>query len=82
MRCRACDTELIPGKSFCHACGAPVPRACPHCGAVLAAAFRFCPDCGHPIEGEAPTASPPAPQLSTMPEGLAEKIRALGGSLA
>jgi class 3 adenylate cyclase len=82
MRCRACDTELIPGKSFCHACGAPVPRACPHCGAVLAAAFRFCPDCGQPVEGEVPTAPAPAPQLSTMPEGLAEKIRALGGSLA
>jgi class 3 adenylate cyclase/tetratricopeptide (TPR) repeat protein len=89
MRCRACGTELIPGKAFCHACGARVPQACPRCGAELGPGFRFCADCGYQLDGDRPAQPPadpprdppPAP-LSTMPEGLAEKIRALGGSLA
>ena len=24
MRCTSCNSELIAGKSFCHACGAPL----------------------------------------------------------
>ncbi len=85
MPCRSCGTELIPGKAFCHACVTRVPQACPRCGREIGSGFRFCPDCGYQLEGDpsAPRAPdpPPAP-LSTMPEGLAEKIRALGGSLA
>ncbi len=50
MRCTACGTELIPGKKFCHACGAPAGRACPSCGAPSHPQFRFCPDCGASIE--------------------------------
>ncbi|HMS06823.1 MAG TPA: zinc-ribbon domain-containing protein, partial [Burkholderiaceae bacterium] len=46
MRCTSCASELIPGKPFCHACGAPVAGTCSSCGATLSAEFRFCPDCG------------------------------------
>ena len=46
MECANCGTELIPGKSFCHACGAATPQACTTCGATLVDGFRFCPDCG------------------------------------
>jgi len=87
MRCRSCGAELLPGKAFCHVCGTHVPRACPRCGAEVGDGFRFCPDCGFHLEDE-PAAAAPAPAsptaapLSTMPEGLAEKIRALGGTLA
>jgi class 3 adenylate cyclase len=85
MRCRACDTELIPGKAFCHACGTRVGQTCPRCGVEVTPGARFCADCGFQLNGEAPGPAPTAPartQLSTMPEGLAEKIRALGGGLA
>src|SRR5258708_39980909 len=46
MRCVTCGVELIAGKKFCHACGAPVGAACGGCGATLEASYRFCPDCG------------------------------------
>jgi class 3 adenylate cyclase/tetratricopeptide (TPR) repeat protein len=90
MRCTACAAELIEGKAFCHACGTPVPRACGRCGAQVQPGFRFCPDCGAALEPEPPAAPPqpdppattPAQVLSTMPEGLADKLRALGGTLA
>ncbi|MEW6268196.1 MAG: zinc ribbon domain-containing protein, partial [Thermodesulfobacteriota bacterium] len=49
MRCGRCATELIPGKRFCHACGAPAASACPGCGALTDASYRFCPDCGHAL---------------------------------
>lgn len=87
MRCRACGAELIPGKLFCHACGTRVAQPCPRCGAEITLGFRFCPDCGSQLDGDAPAPAlaapepPPAP-LSPMPEGLADKIRALGGDLA
>jgi class 3 adenylate cyclase len=62
VRCVRCDTELIPGKRFCHACGLEVGARCGNCGAALQASFRFCPDCGTPVPGapakplvEAPT---------------------------
>ena len=73
MRCRACGTELIPGKAFCHACGAHAPQVCGHCGATVEAGFKFCPDCGHALDG-APRADDPTPAVS-VPERLAEKIR-------
>ncbi|MFN8640563.1 MAG: adenylate/guanylate cyclase domain-containing protein [Candidatus Binatia bacterium] len=73
MRCRACGTELLPGKSFCHACGARAVQTCAQCGAEIDAGFRFCPDCGHALVAEAPVA-PHA--TSRVPDGLAEKIRA------
>src|SRR5215470_1592465 len=86
MLCKTCGTELIAGKAFCHVCGTRVPQTCPRCGAEVASGFRFCPDCGQQLDGDAPApVPPPAPTagaLSTMPEGLAEKIRSLGGSIA
>lgn len=71
VRCASCATELIPGKPFCHACGAPAAGACPSCGATLAPEFRFCPDCGTrvaAVEDAAPTpAAPPAPVAPPTP---------------
>lgn len=71
MRCRACGTTLLPGKAFCHACGARATRTCASCGAEVAAGFRFCPDCGQALDGDAPA----APEPSSVPESLARKIR-------
>ena len=81
MRCAACDTELIAGKKFCHACGTPVPLACRRCGAVLTAAYRFCPDCGLAVTGDTTTVPPPVPPRVTeqVPEPLAHKILATQG---
>ena len=65
MQCAKCSTELIPGKKFCHHCGASAVVACPNCGAAVDPGFRFCPDCGFQIaaetqEGAAETAKPGA----------------------
>lgn len=91
MRCTACGTELIPGKAFCHVCGTAAPIACPRCSAAIRPGFRFCPDCGQQLEGDLGPPAPAVPQaasappptvVSTMPEGLADKLRAFGGSQA
>jgi class 3 adenylate cyclase/tetratricopeptide (TPR) repeat protein len=85
MRCAKCGTELLPGKAFCHSCGAPVERKCATCGAPVREGFRFCPDCGSPLEAPAAAAPasqpapPPAPKEAEMPLGLAQKIRASQG---
>jgi adenylate cyclase len=65
MRCLRCGTELLPGKRFCHACGAEAGRRCPSCGAALEASFRFCPDCGTTLADEAGRS---APRAATPPE--------------
>ncbi len=89
MRCQECGTELIVGKSFCHACGAQAGSRCSACGSPLVAGFRFCPDCGTPVAvsdgtlepaapaaGTTPEPSPPVPTGSrSVPEKLAQKIR-------
>lgn len=68
MRCASCASELIPGKPFCHVCGAPVAGACATCGATLAAEFRFCPDCGTPVDPDSTTrAASEARQRSAGP---------------
>jgi class 3 adenylate cyclase len=91
MQCVKCDTELIPGKQFCHACGAGVGATCASCGQTLESGFRFCPDCGAPI-GQPIVPSMPAPPVSAdsaltrlsrrVPDELAEKIRASGDVVA
>jgi uncharacterized OB-fold protein len=69
MRCRACGTTLLPGKSFCHACGTRATQTCANCGAESDPTFRFCPDCGQPFAAETPALpSPP----SSVPESLAQ----------
>jgi len=90
VRCRSCQSELIPGKRFCHVCGTRVASECPSCGAPISAAFQFCPDCGHSLAGvpaptAAPTASPLAqplddPRLRHLPSALADKLRASSGA--
>ncbi|MCC6848451.1 MAG: AAA family ATPase [Deltaproteobacteria bacterium] len=90
MRCANCRTELIPGKQFCHACGARAPRACASCGSPIEPGFRFCPECGAPTSAEAAGSAPPAdagvaatrPAPPAIPETLAAKIRASQGVVA
>jgi class 3 adenylate cyclase/tetratricopeptide (TPR) repeat protein len=60
MRCVTCGVELIEGKKFCHACGAPVGMRCRGCAAPLESTFRFCPDCGLKVEIEEHEGPPPA----------------------
>lgn len=74
MRCARCGTEILPGKPFCHVCGAAVERHCSNCGAPVQEGYRFCPDCGAAL----PAAERPWPAVAErpMPVGLAQKIRA------
>jgi class 3 adenylate cyclase/tetratricopeptide (TPR) repeat protein len=91
VRCVNCQTELIPGKQFCHACGTRAPVACTSCGSPIDAGFRFCPECGTPVPADAGTAptvaatSAPAavaPSTPAIPELLAAKIRKSQGVVA
>src|SRR5436190_1832326 len=88
MRCTSCGTDLIPGKRFCHACGARAAAQCPACGANVSAEFRFCPDCGVEIaSGTVHDVPPPtddrlARMADAIPEGLAHKIRAAQETIA
>jgi class 3 adenylate cyclase len=78
MRCRSCGTELLPGKAFCHACGARAPQVCGHCGELVEAGFKFCPNCGQGLETPAAGEAKPA---TAIPEPLAEKIRGAAQSV-
>ncbi len=91
MRCVNCQTELIPGKQFCHACGTRAPLACTNCGSTIDPGFRFCPECGTPVAAETAGAPPPAAPAADdrltrlaqdIPEVLAAKIRASQGAIA
>jgi class 3 adenylate cyclase/ABC-type lipoprotein export system ATPase subunit/tetratricopeptide (TPR) repeat protein len=95
MQCINCGTELIPGKQFCHACGARAVQACPNCGNTVQPGFRFCPDCGFQlVQTEANTAAPAAAAVAhgasdrfarlaqSIPEELAQKIKASTGAVA
>ena len=89
MICTQCRAELLPGKRFCHACGAPAPLGCPNCGAEIRAQFQFCPDCGHALQTGSADAGAPATasderfsRLSQhIPRGLVEKIRSSKNSI-
>ena len=63
MRCERCTEDLLVGKRFCHACGAPAPLSCAQCGAALDQSYRFCPECGSAVqpEADAPTSSSVVP---------------------
>ncbi len=64
MLCAQCGTELLPGKKFCHACGAAAAAACAACGARVDPSWRFCPECGQAVGSAAPV-TPRAPSAST-----------------
>jgi class 3 adenylate cyclase/tetratricopeptide (TPR) repeat protein len=86
MRCESCGAELIAGKRFCPACGAPAAIPCPTCGATVAPAYRFCPDCGTRLGADAPPrvqarADDRLARLARhIPPDLAAKITATRGS--
>jgi class 3 adenylate cyclase len=87
MQCGSCGAPLLPGKQFCHACGAPAERQCGNCGVVLKDGFRFCPDCGAPVEqpggGVAETPTPAIERFAdNMPAAMAEKILASRSTIA
>ena len=68
MRCSRCGTELLPGKKFCVACGAPAQVPCSNCGAPVEPGWRFCPDCGRELAAEpAPSANPSPPVAPPAP---------------
>src|SRR5579884_3415079 len=80
LTCTGCGVALLPGKAFCHRCGAPAPQRCAGCGAPLAPTFRFCPDCGTPVGVVSPGASERGDRLARhVPPALAAKIRASRG---
>jgi len=82
VRCVGCQTQLIPGKAFCHACGTRAPIACTGCGSAIEPGFRFCPECGTPAPAEAaasvsrPVVTVPETATPAIPATLAAKIRA------
>jgi class 3 adenylate cyclase len=88
VRCANCQSELIEGKKFCHACGTPVSRRCPSCGAEVGAQFRFCTDCGKVLDESARPTVPQPPAAADdrltrhIPADLARKIRDAGGGVA
>ncbi len=70
-RCPHCRADLIPGDTFCGACGnsviAPAPTAavtCTTCGDRLAPGDTFCAACGSAV---APAAAPLTRTLSSGP---------------
>jgi class 3 adenylate cyclase/tetratricopeptide (TPR) repeat protein len=77
MRCVTCGVELIEGKKFCHACGAPVGMRCRGCAAPLESSFRFCPDCGLKVEIDEHEAPPPA-AADPLARALARRTAAPG----
>ena len=75
MLCASCGTELLPGKKFCHACGAPAATACAFCGARVEPGWRFCPECGRAQDAPPLVAREEKP-ARPIPETLATRIRA------
>lgn len=87
VRCANCQSDLLEGKKFCHACGTPVTRRCVRCGAEVATEYRFCTDCGEPLADPPPAAPQPPPSVDDrltrhIPADLAGKIRNAGGGVA
>ena len=92
MLCAQCGTALLPGKKFCHACGAAAAVACPACGARVEPSWGFCPECGRAQGPAAPVAAERASVANTarpaddpdvrlarhIPETLASRIRSSG----
>ena len=84
MRCVGCGVELLPGKRFCHACGARVGSRCDGCGATLDPAFRFCPDCGARVQdgtvAELPATTDPLARLVARRAGAhGTRVAAVSG---
>lgn len=49
LLCSGCQASLVPGSSFCMACGLAVTRGCPSCRLPLHADSLFCGHCGHQL---------------------------------
>jgi class 3 adenylate cyclase/tetratricopeptide (TPR) repeat protein len=77
VHCPKCSSELIPGKRFCHVCGARVEQRCGACGALLQVGYRFCSDCGAVVSGTAPIA---AEEAGTVAAGTESPLPAATGA--
>jgi predicted ATPase/class 3 adenylate cyclase len=69
MSCRSCGAEILPGRKFCTACGAPVSEAllfitCIACGSSNPVAAKFCGKCGRAFEAAVSAAARPAEYAS------------------
>ena len=78
VACSACGHENREGARFCGVCGSSLAQelTCAACGAANPPENRFCEECGTALGTPAP-----APEASTLPDHLAEKIRAGGPAL-
>lgn len=54
LLCASCQSSLVPGASFCMACGHAVARECPSCKRPLHAESLFCGHCGHQLGNASP----------------------------
>src|SRR3984893_7505099 len=73
IRCLRCDAENRPGRRFCAACGAVLPRACSACGFLNDADERFCGGCGAAIEAQPAAASAPGAGWAMEPQDVGER---------
>ena len=84
MRCPSCGQDNRERARFCDLCASPLAAVCDSCGAELRAGARFCDACGAPVAaagGAAPAVTARTGGM-TLPDHLAEKVRAAGASLA
>ncbi len=84
MTCTHCNTQLLPGKSFCHECGARAQASCPQCGAPVDPGYRFCPDCGAALADPAASPSRPTdnpPDATTAQPRGADAFERLRGAM-
>src|SRR5438270_10093271 len=73
IRCLRCDAENRPGRRFCAACGAALPRACRACGFLNHADERFCGGCGAAIEAQPTAERAPGAGRALVPEDISER---------
>jgi adenylate/guanylate cyclase family protein/double zinc ribbon protein len=73
IRCLRCDAENRPGRRFCAACGAVLPRACSACGFLNDADERFCGGCGAAIEAQPAAANAPGAGRAMVPQDVSER---------
>lgn len=84
MDCPRCGQTSPPEARFCGNCAAPLLALveCPGCGFANPGRQRFCNACGHELTEAAREASARAePRRPPIPDHLAQRVRALRGTL-